>query len=178
MDCRLDLASRFKPGLVGAQKRLPLVAGDPDGPVSQNLANQVLRAFKSTSKQSAPRRSPPAPDHTAVGVVVDQVDHSRALQVGTGLGKRLGLCSEKLHFFWEDLYKESDRRICRKSCNITYPYSYLQMVEVHHMDFEPCSVWSSVIFLKRKHRDSSENMFTGKTGRLVGSSNLQYKQNQ
>ena len=93
------MASRFKPGLVEAQKRLPLVAGDPDGPVSQDLVSQVLKAFKSTLP-SSPRRSSPAPDHTVVGVVVDQVDHSMALQVGTGLGRRLGLCSEELFTFW------------------------------------------------------------------------------
>ena len=105
--------------------------------MSQDLASQVLREFKSTSKQSAPRRSPPAPDHIVVGVVVDQVDHSMALQVGTGLGRRLGLCSEELFtFLGGNLYEESDRRIFPEIS----PYSYLQMVEVHHMDFEPCSV--------------------------------------
>ena len=149
--------------------------------MSQDLANQVLRAFKSTSKQSAPRRSPPAPDHIVVGVVVDQVDHSMALQVGTGLGRRLGLCSEELlifFFFWGGVSMSKVTNIFTKSSNITSLYSHLQTVEVHHMDFEPCSVWSSVVFLKHKHRDSSENMFTGETERHEGSPRRQYKQNQ
>ena len=89
--------------------------------MSQDLVSQVLKAFKSTLP-SSPRRSSPAPDHTVVGVVVDQVDHSMALQVGTGLGRRLGLCSEQLFtFLGGNLYEESDRRIFSRDLSLFLP---------------------------------------------------------